>query len=95
MDSNENYADFYLNNTSGSGVKSFDTTNTRYVEVGFNWSKVKTVGLVEYSTGSQGSRLASSFTFNGMDAVGVVVPAPGALALLGAAGLVGARRRRN
>ena len=94
MDSNYNWADFFLNNTSGSGVKSFDTTDTTYVGVGFDWSKVETVGLVATSTGSRGSRLASSFTFNGMDAVGVV-PAPGALALLGAAGLVGARRRRD
>jgi hypothetical protein len=93
MDSNYNWADFFLINTSGSGVKSFDTTDTMYVAEGFDWSKVETVGLVATSTGSQGSRLASSFTFNGMDAVGVV-PAPGALALLGAAGLVGARRRR-
>jgi len=93
MDSNYNWADFFLNNTSGSGVKSFDTTDTTYVEVGFDWSKVETVGLMATSTGSAGSRLASSFTFNGMDAVGVV-PAPGAAALVGMAGLITGRRRK-
>jgi hypothetical protein len=93
MDSNYNWADFFLDNTSGSGVKSFDTTDTTFVGVGFDWSKVETVGLVAKSRGSVGNRAVSSFTFNGMDAVGVV-PAPGALALLGAAGIVGARRRR-
>ena len=54
----------------------------------FDWSNVTSINFNVYGTGS-----AASFTLDSWTAVGVV-PAPGALALLGAAGLVGARRRR-
>ncbi len=90
QDGNFTFLDFFLNNTSGSGMKSFDTSG---LSPGFDWSNVIGVELQAKSRGTQGNRLVSSFTFDSMVAVGAV-PAPGALALLGAAGLVGARRRR-
>ena len=90
QDSNFTFLDFFLVNTSGTGLKSFDTSG---LSPGFDWSSVILVELQAKTRGSLGNRAASSFTFNGMTAVGAV-PAPGAFALLGAAGLVGARRRR-
>jgi hypothetical protein len=84
---------------SSAGKKSFSTADWGpYVDL----SKVVGVELQAYSAvlpSTDPLRTNSnwygtfSYTFDGMNAVGVV-PAPGALALLGAAGLVGARRRR-
>ena len=75
--------------TSGIGLKTFAVSSfTQFSGSGFDWSKVTAITFNVYGTGS-----ATSFTFDSWTAVGVV-PAPGALALLGAAGLVGARRRR-
>ncbi len=51
----------------------------------FDFSRVAAMDMNFYSTGSGG------FTFSGFS---YTVPAPGAMALLGAAGLVGSRRRR-
>jgi MYXO-CTERM domain-containing protein len=90
QDSNFTFRDLFLVNTSGTGMKSFDTSG---LSPGFDWSSVTLVELQAKTRGSLGNRAASSFTFNGMTAVGAV-PAPGAFALLGAAGLVGARRRK-
>ena len=92
MDSNFKWFDAFLYSTSGTGMKSFDTS-VPPTDPDFDWSKVMLVELQAKTKGSSGNRAASSFTFNGMTAVGAV-PAPGAFALLGAAGLVGARRRR-
>ena len=90
QDSNFTFLDLFLVNTSGTGMKSFDTSG---LSPGFDWSSVIAVELQATTRGSLGNRAASSFTFDSMVAVGAV-PAPGALALLGVAGLVGARRRR-
>ena len=76
---------------SGTGQKTFAVStfsNPIPITYGFDWSKVTTISLFAINDGS-----ASSFTFDSWTAVGVV-PAPGALALLGVAGVVGARRRR-
>ena len=89
QDSNYNFLDFFLNNTSGTGVKSFTTS----VSPGFDWSQVIGVELQAKSRGSVGNRAASSFTFDSMVAVGAV-PAPGAAALVGMAGLITSRRRK-
>ncbi len=81
---------------SSAGTKSFSTAFGDNID----WSKVVGVELqAESGILPPAERTPSnyygtfSFTFDGMNAVGVV-PAPGALALLGVAGLVGARRRR-
>jgi hypothetical protein len=73
------------------GNVSIPTTSNWSTDAGFDWSKVNYV-LLEFSRSSS-SVNGSSFSFDSFNAVGVV-PAPGAIALLGAAGLVGARRRR-
>ena len=74
---------------SGTGQKTFAVSSfSQVLGSGFDWSKVKYLSLNAYTGDS-----ASSFTFDSWTAVGAV-PAPGALALLGAAGIVGARRRR-
>jgi len=85
----------------GTGKKSATIT----ASAGFNWSKVAGIeiqgqSVVLPSSGAgrtNANWFASySFTFDGMNAVGVVpVPAPGAAALVGLAGLVATRRRRN
>jgi hypothetical protein len=75
---------------SATGQKTFAVSSfSQVLGSGFDWSKVTTLNLNVYTGGS-----ASSFTFDSWTAVGVV-PAPGALALLGAAGLVGGSRRRR
>lgn len=81
---------------SSAGTKSFSTAFWDNID----WSKVVGVelqansGILPPAGRTTNNYYGTfSFTFDSMDAVGVV-PAPGALALLGAAGLVGARRRR-
>jgi hypothetical protein len=72
---------------SGTGQKTFAVSGfTNYVGTGFDWSKVTYINVAAYTTGT-----AASFTFDSWTAS--IVPAPGALALLGAAGLAGRRRR--
>ena len=77
-------------NTVGS--LSFLTSGGNWTtNAGFDWSQIIGVDL-SFSKFGLGAT-APSFSFDSFTAVGAV-PAPGALALLGAAGLVGARRRR-
>ncbi len=98
---------FYLNSTvaTGSGEGFFfdledvsggySTNEVNYTSAGtytvdlsmvqaINLTAITSIGINIY-TGAAGSATVSNFTY---------APAPGALALLGAAGLVGARRRR-
>jgi MYXO-CTERM domain-containing protein len=77
-----------LVSTSGTGQKTFAVSSFTQFQgsTGFDWSQVTSMNFDVYSTGA-----ATSFTFDSWTAA---VPAPGALALLGVAGLVGARRRR-
>jgi hypothetical protein len=73
---------------SADGVSTFNFASAT-VDAGFDLTKVKTMTLEITSVGGAGSvsGTLSNFSYT-------VVPAPGAVALLGAAGLVGARRRR-
>ena len=73
------------------GLLSFSTSSNWHTDAGFGWSQVIGVDLRFFRFGTGAT--APSFSFDSFTAVGAV-PAPGALALLGAAGLVGARRRR-
>jgi hypothetical protein len=81
-------------NLSAGALGNFDFDfSTLTAQAGFNWSSVRsiryffTIGGGNF--GSVGSR-SYTYTYTGMQ----LVPAPGAIALLGAAGLVGSRRRR-
>ncbi len=77
-------------NTVGS--LSFLTSGGNWTtNAGFDWSQIFGVDLSFYKFGLGAT--APSFSFDSFTAVGAV-PAPGAIALLGAAGLVGTRRRR-
>jgi hypothetical protein len=60
------------------------------VDAGFNVTKVQSINFDTWATSPEGSTLDYTMTNFSY----APVPAPGALALLGAAGLVGARRRR-
>jgi len=73
---------------SANGVSTFNFASAT-VDAGFDLTKVKTMTLEITSVGGAGSvsGTLSNFSYT-------AVPAPGALALLGAAGLFGARRRR-
>jgi MYXO-CTERM domain-containing protein len=73
---------------SADGVSTFNFASAT-VDAGFDLTKVKTMTLEITSVGGAGSvsGTLSNFSYT-------AVPAPGALALLGAAGLAGARRRR-
>jgi MYXO-CTERM domain-containing protein len=73
---------------SADGVSTFNFASAT-VDAGFDLTKVKTMTLEITSVGGAGSvsGTLSNFSYT-------AVPAPGALALLGAAGLVGSRRRR-
>jgi MYXO-CTERM domain-containing protein len=73
---------------SADGVSTFNFASAS-VDAGFDLTKVKSMTLEFTSAGGAGSvsGTLSNFSYT-------AVPAPGALALLGAAGLVGSRRRR-
>ena len=80
----------------GTGKKSATITASEF----FNWSKVTLIEIQgnSFTLPSSGAGRSDanyyasySFTFNSM----VAVPAPGAAALVGLAGLVATRRRRN
>ena len=74
---------------SANGVSTFNFASAT-VDAGFDLTKVKTMTLEIYYAGAgagSSSGTLSNFSYT-------AVPAPGALALLGAAGLAGARRRR-
>ena len=75
-------ADMVVNSVQ-PGTITFAATNT---QAGFNWASVVVMN-VGFLQGSSSTGVLSNFNYT-------AVPAPGALALLGAAGLVGARRRR-
>jgi hypothetical protein len=80
---------------SANGTSIFNLASADR-EVGFDLTQVKLLSLlvtqVGGSTSSSYSTTSSSGTLSSFSYT--AVPAPGALALLGAAGLVGARRRR-
>ena len=74
-----------------NGVLTFNVANMTSTGT-INWAEVDAIGLQATRDGwgapdSTVSFSLSNFQYN-------AIPAPGALALLGAAGLVGARRRR-
>jgi MYXO-CTERM domain-containing protein len=74
------------------GTLSFSTSGDNWnTQAGFDWSQVIGVGL--NFNKDIGTNTAVSFSFDSFTAVGAV-PAPGAAALLGMAGLVGGRRRK-
>lgn len=77
--------------TTGTGVTRdvLFSSLAQLSGTGFNWSAVKTLSM--YFTVTSGS-LSTSQSIS-VDSFGAI-PAPGAIALLGVAGLVGARRRR-
>jgi MYXO-CTERM domain-containing protein len=56
----------------------------------FNWNQVTDLGVIMSAAGARGA----GQTWTGTNFQMTAVPAPGALALLGVAGVVGARRRR-
>ena len=85
------YMDYAVLTGNSVGTLSFPTSSNWNTGAGFDWSQVVEVSLT--FTKDIGTNTAVSFSFDSFTAVGAV-PAPGALALLGAAGLVGARRRR-
>ena len=86
------YMDFAVLTGNSVGTLSFPTSGVNWnTDAGFDWSQVVKVSLA--FTKDIDTNTAVSFSFDSFTAVGAV-PAPGALALLGAAGLVGARRRR-
>jgi hypothetical protein len=62
------------------------------VQSGFDMASIQKL-TVNFETGVTGSNLSSSWNYTATSFT--LVPAPGAVALLGAAGLVGTRRRRN
>ena len=66
-----------------TGTLTFLATNT---DVGFNWASVTEMSVV-FGQGSSSTGVLSNFNYT--------VPAPGAAALIGLAGLVASRRRRN
>ena len=78
---------------SGSGAVTFNKASFVPSAGSINWSAIGQVRLeMERTTATTGDGSTTNFT---IDNFTNTVPAPGALALLGAAGLVGARRRRN
>ena len=80
-------------NLSSNGTSTFDFAAATK-DVGFDLTNVTTLQLSVTQIGgpTSGSTISVSGTLSNFSYT--AVPAPGALALLGAAGLVGARRRR-
>jgi MYXO-CTERM domain-containing protein len=77
---------------SGNGTVNFDKASFVPTAGSINWSAIGQVRLeMERTTATTGDGSTTSFT---IDNFTNTVPAPGAFALLGAAGLVGSRRRR-
>ena len=73
---------------SANGAQTFDFSTAVLDDPSFDWTQISTMTVQMTRTGSSSAGFTvSNFNFT-------AVPAPGALALLGAAGLVGARRRR-
>jgi MYXO-CTERM domain-containing protein len=77
---------------NGTSVFDFAAATT---DVGFDLTQVAllSVQVSQFGGSTSGSTVSVSGTLSNFSYT--AVPAPGALALLGAAGLVGARRRRN
>jgi hypothetical protein len=97
-DSNASFAESGVIGSSGTGLRSFAVSSLLSFTSGgsplpsIDWSSVVGVELIAQTTGTNATAQASSFTFNSFNAV--VVPEPGAAALLAPAGLLLARRRR-
>jgi hypothetical protein len=73
--------------TSGASTLNFDLANPGYLDAGFDVTKVVRMDFIIQGVSSGAvSGTASNFTYT-------AVPAPGAIALLGLAGLAGRRRR--
>jgi hypothetical protein len=90
VNSNSMYAS---QNLSSNGTSTFDFAAATK-DVGFDLTNVTTLQLSVTQIGgpTSGSTISVSGTLSNFSYT--AVPAPGALAILGAAGLVGARRRR-
>jgi hypothetical protein len=90
VNSNSMYAS---QNLSSNGTSTFDFAAATK-DVGFDLTNVTTLQLSVTQIGgpTSGSTISVSGTLSNFSYT--AVPAPGALALLGAAGLVGSRRRR-
>jgi MYXO-CTERM domain-containing protein len=69
---------------------SFEFSKSQFTDYGIDWNQVTAMGVVMKAPGDSGAGQVWTVTNFQMTAV----PAPGALALLGVAGIVGARRRR-
>jgi tartrate dehydratase beta subunit/fumarate hydratase class I family protein len=78
---------------SSAGLLTFNMIDAVYITpTGFDMSRIALISVVMQrevlgSAGSTTSASFNSFTY-------ASVPGPGSIALLGAAGLIGARRRR-
>jgi MYXO-CTERM domain-containing protein len=94
------YNNFFLNTNAASGALQGQFYNTTGY-IGFRFSTDGGTswffGWAKWTGGTDGTGALSEWAYNdtaGGSITAGQVPAPGALALLGAAGLVGARRRR-
>ena len=77
-----------LINPSAGTITTSATDPARVTAAGFNWGSIMQMEMQFYGGTSESTASGlSNFNYT-------AVPAPGALALLGVAGLVGARRRR-
>ncbi len=96
QDENSNYMGT-TQTLSTSGTSTFNLASADYVDPGFDLTKVKylSVAVSQVGGSTSGSYVTTSVSGTLSNFSYAAVPAPGALALLGAAGLVGARRRRN